>query len=407
MSVVHDEQERARVNGAATVVGRTPDFGAVTVPRLRAAGSMKWTKYPGTLAAFVAEMDFGVAEPVADAIDRVVRRGVLGYTPAWMEDALKNATSEMYARRYGWRPEPAAVFPVADVIRAYEFAITHLSPPGGKLVLLTPAYGPFFAVAGLTGRQVIEVPMLREGDEWLIDFPAVDAAFADGGGLLVLCNPHNPVGKVYTREEQAALAAIVERHGGTVFSDEVHAPFVFAGAQHVPYASMGGYAAEHCVTATSASKAFNIPGLKCAQLIAGGERQRAILDGLGVFVTHGASVTGVAANIAAYERGDEWLGSVMGYLDGNRQELLDAVGRALPAARIARPEATYFGWIDLGPAAPDGDVQRFLIDNAEVAISSGASFGVGCDGHIRFNFATRRQLIPQAVNAIAAALAHA
>ncbi|GAA4814849.1 MalY/PatB family protein [Tomitella cavernea] len=380
MSVVHDGQEHAQRNRAATVVGRTPDYGAVTVPQLRAAGSMKWTKYPGTLAAFVAEMDFGVAEPVADAIDEVVRRGVLGYTPAWMEDALKDATAEMYARRYGWRPDPAAVYPVADVIRAYEFAITHLRRPGGKIVLLTPAYGPFFAIAGVTGREVVEVPLLQEGREWLIDFPAVDAAFAGGGGLLVLCNPHNPVGKVYTREEQTALAEIVERHGGTVFSDEVHAPFTFDGAQHVPYASLGGYAAEHCVTSTSASKAFNIPGLKCAQMIAGGERQRAVLDELGIFVTHGAAVTGVAANIAAYERGDEWLASVVHYLDGNRQVMLDAVDRALPSARVASPEATYFGWIDLGPAAPEGDVQRFLIDNAEVAISNGATFGAGCAG---------------------------
>lgn len=407
MSVVHDEQERAHGNGAATVVGRTPGYGEVTVPRLRAAGSMKWTKYPGTLAAFVAEMDFGVAEPVADAIDQVVRRGVLGYTPAWMEDALKSATSEMYARRYGWRPDPAAVFPIADVIRAYEFAITHLSPPGGKIVLLTPAYGPFFAIAGVAGRDVIEVPMLQGGGEWRIDLPAVDAAFAGGGGLLVLCNPHNPVGKVYTREEQTALADIVERHGGMVFSDEVHAPFTFAGAQHVPYASLGGHAAEHSVTATSASKAFNIPGLKCAQLIAGGERQRTVLEDLGIYITHGASVTGVAANIAAYQSGDEWLASVMHYLEGNRQVLSDAVARALPSARLTRPEATYFGWIDLGPAAPAGDVQRFLIDNADVAISNGAAFGEGCAGHIRFNFATRRELIPQAVDAIAAALTRA
>ncbi|NMM83314.1 aminotransferase class I/II [Rhodococcus sp. SRB_17] len=383
---------------------QVPDFENITVEKLRAAGSMKWTKYPDTIAAFVAEMDYGVATPIAEAVTDLLTKGLLGYLPQWMEHDLQTATAHWCERRYGWNINPDNVFPVADVIQAYQFAIQHFSKPGSKVVLMTPAYGPFFLVPQLQHREVIEVPMLREQDNWAVDYDAIDAAFQAGGGILVLCNPHNPVGKVYTAQELAAIAEIVDRHGGSVFSDEIHAPIVFSGSRHIPYASVNDVAAAHCLTATSASKAFNLPGLKCAQIIATGENFKSRLESLGIVITHGASNMGVVANTAAYNSGEFWLDSVRDYLEGNRDILVDALTEHLPGARIISPDATYFGWIDVRSLNLPGNAQQFFLEQARVALSDGNTFGVTAQGHIRFNFAMQRQVIPEAISAMSAAL---
>ncbi|MDJ0105232.1 aminotransferase class I/II-fold pyridoxal phosphate-dependent enzyme [Rhodococcus erythropolis] len=389
---------------STSVVSDVPAYEDITVEDLRAAGSMKWTKYPDTLAAFVAEMDFGVATPVAEAVTELVTKGLLGYLPNWMESDLQSATADWCQRRFDWEFDPGSVFAVADVIRAYEFAIKHFSNPESKIVLMTPAYGPFFHIAQHHGREVVEVPMLREDNRWVIDYEGIDAAFENGGGLLVLCNPHNPVGKVYTETELSAVAEIIDRRGGTVFSDEIHAPIVYSGQRHIPYASVSDLAANHCLTATSASKAFNVPGLKCAQLIATGEHFRTRLEKLGMVLTHGASNAGVVANTAAYTQGDPWLDSVRTYLEGNRNLLIEALAEHLPNAHIIRPDATYFGWINLQESAPTEGAQHFFLEHARVAISDGPSFGLVGREHIRFNFALPRKVIPVAVEALGTAM---
>lgn len=392
----------ARTPGST--IGAVPAFDSITVEGLRSSGSMKWRKYPETIAAFVAEMDFGVAAPVAAAVEDLMHRGLLGYMPRWMEEELQVATAGFYERSYDWDIDPAHVFPTADVIRSYEFAIDLFTPPGGKIVLLTPAYGPFFQVAQLLRREVVEVPMLEHGDAWVVDLDALDAAFADGGALLVLCNPHNPLGKVYTHDEMVDIAEVVDRHGARVFADEIHSPLIFPGSVHVPYAAVSEASAEHTLSATSASKAFNLPGLKCAQLITSNARDKARLDELGMVITHGTSNPGAVANTAAYTHGGPWLDSVRDYLAGNREVLVEAVAEHLPGARMRRPDATYFGWIDVRELGLGDGAHEHFLTRAGVALSDGHAFGRAGHGHVRFNFAMPRDVIPRAVRAMADSL---
>lgn len=382
---------------------QTPDFEGISALHLREIGSMKWRKYPGTLAAFVAEMDFGVAAPIVESITDVTARGLFGYMPNWLEEELQHSTADWCARSFNWHIEPRSVFPVADVMRAFEFAIEHFSDPNSKIVLMTPAYGPFFQMAALHKREVLEVAMALDGDSWAVDFDALETAL-NKDDLLVLCNPHNPIGKTYTAAELAEIAQIVDRRQARVFSDEVHAPITYAGHNHMPYASIDDVAAGHALTATSASKAFNLPGLKCAQIIASNEADQATLEALGMAVTHGASNVGAAANTAAYARGGPWLASVVEYLAGNRKELVTEVNKLLPQVKMVLPESTYFGWLDCSALHLDPTAQQFFLERAKVALSDGHTFGAAGHGHVRFNFATSRDIVRQAVMEMSQAL---
>ncbi|WP_354002751.1 aminotransferase class I/II-fold pyridoxal phosphate-dependent enzyme [Microbacterium elymi] len=240
-------------------------FDATTEDRLREIGGMKWSLYPEATGMFVAEMDFGVAEPVRAAVQGAVDDALFGYPPPRIVDALSAACAAWQRDRYGWDVPAERVRPLADVLTGLTAAIELFTAPGSAIILPTPAYMPFLTVPATVGREVIEVPMLLEDGELVLDLNGIDRAFAAGGGMLILCNPHNPVGRVYRPDEMGAVAEIVERHGGRVFSDEIHAPLVYEGTRHTPYASVSPMTAAHTITAASASKAWNLPGLKCAQ----------------------------------------------------------------------------------------------------------------------------------------------
>ena len=218
-------------------------------------------------------------------------------------------------------------------------------------------------------------------------------------------NPHNPLGRVFTEEEQLAVADVVERAGVRVFADEIHAPLVYPGARHRPYASLSPATARHTVTATSASKAWNLPGLKAAQLILTNERDAEYWATAGFLAAHGASTPGVLANAAAYDGGGDWLDDVLAYLDGNRHRLADLLAERLPAIRYTPPEGTYLAWLDcraLGlPASPGA----FLLERAGVAVVDGPECGAPGEGHLRLNFGTPRPVLETIVDRMAAAVA--
>src|SRR5690606_25649532 len=210
----------------------------ITEADLRRAGSLKWTMFPETIGAFVAEMDFGLAPPIKHAVNAAMEQGLTGYLPTHLADPLAKATAERYSRARGWDVAPEHVHQLPDVIAAFEFAIEQFTQPGAAVIVPTPAYMPFLMVPQMHGRRVIEVPSIEVDGRWHIDHEAVTAAFADGGELFVLCNPHNPLGTVSTREELERVCETVSAAGGRVFSDEIHAPLVYAPATHIPYASI-------------------------------------------------------------------------------------------------------------------------------------------------------------------------
>lgn len=380
------------------------EFDAITIEQLRASGSVKWSMFPDAIGAFVAEMDFGTAPAIVQALHSAVDTGTFGYLPPAIADSMSAASAEWLASSTGWRVPADRVHPIADVIKGLEVAIEHYSKPGAPVILPTPAYMPFLSVPPTLGREVIEVPMIVDGGRYVMDLEGIDRAFTAGGGLLILCNPYNPVGRVFTRDELQAIAQIVDRHGGRVFSDEIHAPLVYAPGRHVPYASVSDTAAGHTVTATSASKAWNLPGLKCAQFIVSNDADAAVWERIGMMASHGASTLGVIANTAAFSSGMPWLEHVVGYLDDNRRRLGELLAEHIPGIRYRQPEGTYIGWLDCRELGIDGAPADFFRERAGVALTDGAACGEPGRGFVRMIFATPRPVLDRAVEQMAAAL---
>jgi len=362
-------------------------FDDITIEDLVEQASMKWTRNPGKLAAFVAEMDFGIDPVVAAAVHEEIDAARLGYLPPGIIRDMSRATSGFLEGRFGWKVPKSRIYPVADVLAAYEIFLERFTKPGSPVIVPTPAYMPFFTLTPLRGREIIQVPMIQgPNDRWDMDLDAIALAFKAGGHGLILVNPHNPLGRVYTEDELQALARVVDAHGGRVFADEIHAPITFDGQRHIPYASVSETTANHTLTAISASKAWNIPGLKCAQLIATNESDHQELQELGFLVTHGAATPGVVANTAAYDRGGPWLEDVLGYIEHNRTRLGELIAEHLPGVAYTPPQGTYIAWLDCrGLPAVNGEKSwaDFFSDNAQVALTDGALCGEAGVGHVR------------------------
>jgi cystathionine beta-lyase len=390
--------------------GRVPgnlrhSIDATTVATLRARGSFKWTAPgPGGFGAAVAEMDFGAAQPILDALARLSADAQFGYLPSYLAEELAAACADFMVRRYGWGPDPALIHPVPDVIKALEVAIAHFSRPGSPVILPTPAYMPFLIVPGLLGREIIQVRMRGEAGFFTFDFDAIEAAFRAGGHLLIFCSPYNPLGRVFTPSEMAQLTDLVDRHGGRVFADEIHAPLLYPGGRHIPYASTSDTAAAHTLTATSASKAWNLPGLKCAEVILTNEPDEQRWQEIGPFASHGASNAGVVANIAAFRDGEAWLDEVLVYLDDSRRLLAGLLARHLPQVRYRPPDGTYLAWLDCTAMDLPQSPGAMVTDLAHVTVVDGPAFGDGGAGSFRFNFATPQPILGEMVERIAAAL---
>jgi cysteine-S-conjugate beta-lyase len=350
-------------------------------------------------------MDFPPAGPVVAALHAAVAAGSFGYLAPQASRALAEATADRLRAAHGWEVDPAGVHPVADVLTAFTLAVEHFSPPGSPVVLPTPAYMPFLTVPGVLGRRVVEVPMLAGDDGWTLDLDAIGAALAPAGGLVVLVNPHNPTGRVHGRAELLALAEVVDRHGGRVLADEIHAGLVLPGATHVPYATVSPAAAAHSVTATSASKAWNLPGLTCAQLITTNAADAATWRRIAVVAEHGVGTLGVTAAVAAYRSGGPWLADVVGYLDGTRTLLGDLLATHLPGVRWTPPQGTYLAWLDCRALDLPTTPGAFLREHAGVALTDGALCGAAGDGWVRYTFATPRPLVRRAVRQMADAVA--
>jgi cystathionine beta-lyase len=380
-------------------------FDARTRQTLDRPESRKWSLHPGRLGAWVAEMDFGTAPEVTAALHRAIDEENLGYLSPTVAAQLGEATADWLAHDQGWRIDPERVHPVADVMAALGVAVEHYSTAGSPVIVPTPAYMPFLTYLPSIGHPVIEVPgVVREG-RWRHDLDAIDDAFAAGGGTLVLCNPHNPTGTVLDRAELHAIAEIVERHGGRVFADEIHAPIRYDDAVHVPYASISAAAAAHTITGTSASKAWNIPGMKAAQLITSNDTDEELYRRFGFAVVHGAATLGVVASTAAYRDGRAWLADTNAYLDGNRRLLAELLARDLPDAGYAPPEATYLAWIDATALGLEGSPATFFREHAGVVMTDGALCGRGSEGFVRMVLAMPRPLLEEAVRAMADAVA--
>jgi cystathionine beta-lyase len=315
------------------------------------------------------------------------------------------ACAEFEQRRFGWAVDPALIQPVPDVIKVLELAITHFSRPGSPVILPTPAYMPFLSVPGTLGRDIIQVPMRNRDGFFTLDLDRIDDAFRAGGHLLVFCNPYNPLGRVFTLAEMTELTDVVDRHGGRVFADEIHAPLVYPGGRHIPYASTSVTAASHTLTGASASKAWNLPGLKCGVAILSNNADRQRWEDMGTFAAHGASNPGVVATIAAFRDGEPWLAQALAYLDDSRRLLGDLLAEHLPQVRYRPPDGTYLAWLDCTQLTLPDSPGVLVTDRAQVTVVDGQAFGAGGAGSFRFNFATPQAVLTAMIERIAAVLA--
>ncbi len=379
--------------------GVTPDFDALTLEQLKRRQSVKWRTYePDVLPAWVAELDVPLAEPVRAALLRAVEDGDTGYaTPG----ALAPSFGGFAARRWGWEVDPARCWPVADVMVGVGEALTRLTPPGAGVVLCPPVYHPFSTVLPERGRVAVEVPLLRGA----LDLAGIDRALAAGARAVLLCNPHNPTGRVWDPEELDALDEVVRRHDALVISDEIHGPLVLPGATFTPWLARGD---RRGVAVVSASKAFNLAGLKAALLVAGDGPVQDRLAGLPEEVAFRAGHLGVLTGCAAYDEGDVWLDGLLQHLDRNRTRLGALLAEHLPQVRWEPPQASFLAWLDcraLPLGAPGRSPAAAFLERGRVALVDGAEYGAreGA-GYARLNFGTPAEVLTEAVRRMAAAV---
>jgi cysteine-S-conjugate beta-lyase len=378
-----------------------PDFD-LTDDELRATASVKWTwAEPDVLPAWVAEMDVRPCPPVADALADALRRGVLGYPAPDAYYRLGEATAGFLQRRFGQLVDPALIRSCGDVMAGVRLALETLCAPG-PVVVPSPAYPPFLDVVGLTGRELVTVPATSDGaGRPGLDVERIGAALAAGARTILLAQPHNPLGRAYRVGELEALRDVALRYGARVISDEIHAPLVLPGAVHVPYASLAG-TAEHVTTVLAASKAWNTPGLKCAQLIAGTRRDAAALDAAPHVANHGTSPLGLVATVAAYTEGEPWLDALLEHLAAQRDLFGELLATHLPQVSWTPNQATYLAWVD-ARATGSADPATAALNRGRVLVNRGTTFGPGFGGYVRVNLATSAERLHRIVERLATA----
>lgn len=376
-----------------------PTLTELPLERLRLRRSAKWARYPAdVLPAWVAEMDFPLAEPVRVALAEAIELDDTGY--GWPEGlGLAEAFAEFAARRLGWEVDPARVSPANDVVGALTAVLRQLVGPGDRVAVNSPVYHPFFSIVEEVGCELVEAP-LREGE---LDPEAVEAAFAAGARALILCSPHNPTGGVPSRAQLEAVADAAARHDAWVLADEIHAPLTLPGAEHVPFLSISEEAREHGIAFSSASKAFNLAGLHCAQIVAASERAAMVLAALPFGATHCGQL-GAIGSVVAFREGDEWLDAVLAVLDHNRELLGELLADRLPEIGYRPPAASYLAWLDLRALDLGEDPSEALLERGRVALNPGPAFGPPGAGHARLNVGTSPALVENAVDRIARAV---
>ncbi|GFO53835.1 aspartate aminotransferase [Geomonas sp. Red276] len=362
-------------------------------------GSEKWDKYLGRdiIPLWVADMDFRSPPAVIDALHKRVEHGIFGYT--YPEASLVGAVRGALKRDYDWEIEEEWIVWLPGLVCGLNVLCRAVGEPGDEVVTLIPVYPPFMSAPVLTERGVIKVPLVLEEGRWVTDFEALEQAITPATKLLLLCNPHNPVGRAWSREELLRFAAVAERHGLVIGSDDIHSELILDDVRHLPIASLSPEISDRTITLLAPSKTYNVPGLGCSfAVISNPQLRRQFRQAMGRLVPH-VNTLGYTAAEAAYRDGAEWRAALLDYLRGNR-DLVEAEVAAMPGLKITHVEATYLAWIDardLGVENPG----RFF-EEAGVGLSDGADFGA--PGFVRLNFGCSRKLLTDALTRMRKAL---
>ncbi len=373
----------------------------------RNTDSVKWNKYENdVIPLWVADTDFAAPEPVVAVLRERVEHGVFGYGQEPAE--LRAVVQERMRRRYGWQVAPEDLLYLPGVVVGFNLVSRAVGKPGDGVLIQTPAYPPFFLVGKNNDRIVQEAPLIRVSNRYEIDFDAFEAAITPSTRVFLLCNPHNPVGRVFTRTELERLAEICLRHDLVICSDEIHEDFVFEGYTHVPIASLAPEVAARTVTLISPSKSYNIAGFHFAIAVASDPALRGLLQRTAAGLVPGRpGVMDFVAGLAAYQHGDSWLDEMIRYLQSNREYLTAYVRGQLPEISMPNVEGTYLAWLDCRQAGIEGSPYEFFLKNARVALQDGALFGAGGEGFARLNFGCPRSTLEEALERMKQALSAA
>jgi cystathionine beta-lyase len=378
-------------------------LGTCSLTELRRRKSHKWRAYPpDVLPAFVAEMDFGLAEPIRAAVTAALDLGDTGYAHT---GELGTAFAQFASGCWGWAPDPARVFPIPDVMTGIAEVVEALVPRSGGIVINPPVYPPYLFRFGFAGRRVINAPLAREADgRYALDPDAIEEALSQpGAAVYLLCSPHNPTGNVWTRADLEMVAEACQRHGTVLLIDEIHAPLVLSGANFVPFLSLDQEITRSPSTFvfTSASKAWNIPGLMCGLAVAGSGQGVQLLEQRWEALLAGH--LGVLASVAAFTDGLPWLDAVRGQLEENRALLTQLLAERLPAVGYAEPEASFLAWLDCRDLGLGDDPAAVFLDKGRVALGHGPDFGAEGHGFARLNMGTSPELLEEVVRRMASA----
>ena len=374
---------------------------ALPLSELRQRRSVKWRAYPeDVLPMFVAETDYPLAPAITATLHRAIDLGDTGYTPS--DPGIRAAFTGFASRRYGWDVDAAGLRTTADVSMGIVEILRRTVAPGEGVIVTPPVYPPFYDLVAEAGATVCRVPLRHTSQGWTLDLDGIETAFTEGARAILLCNPHNPTGTVHSRASLARLAEIAAAHGAVVVSDEIHAPLVAAGVEYTPFLAASEVAAEVGFAVTSASKAFNLAGLKCAIMVTAGESAASIVRGMPDEVEWRTGLFGALASVAAFSAdSDEWLDRMIAAIDVNRRLLADLLAQHLPAARYRVPDAGYLAWVDLTDLGWGDNPSARILREARVALHSGPAFGAQGAGHVRVNLGCAPEVLREAVERIA------
>ena len=377
------------------------DFDAIV--ERRSTDSVKWGLYAGdVIPLWVADMDFVSADPILNALHARTEHAVFGYSrPSFL---LKELVQDRLKALYHWKISLSDILFLPGIVTGLNIAIQAYASGGEGILVQPPVYFHFLRDPVLHGRILQDPPLVRNGDTYEIDFDLFENAITGKTKIFILCNPHNPVGRVFTKQELEQIAGICLRHKLIICSDEIHCDLVYAPNQHIPIASLSPEVEASTVTLMSPSKTFNIAGLGCGYAVIKNPRLRKYWNKTSYGIVPAVNIMGHTAAVAALRGGREWLDQVLAYLRSNRDHLTDFIRDRLPGIRICSIEATYLAWLDCTESGIEGNPAEFFLKKARVATSDGADFGENYGKYVRLNFACPRKVLDEALMRLAAAL---
>ena len=357
---------------------------------------------------WVADMDFPVAQPIVDALRKRAEHPYYGYTQPG--PGINEAIVERMQRKFNWKIKPEWIVFTPGVVPALNIAIRSLTHPGDEVIIQEPVYYPFFPAVTASGCQIVNNGLKRINDRYEMDFEDLESKFLPRIGMvptsrrikaMVLCNPHNPVGRLWNREELTRMGAIAIRHGVTVISDEIHCEILFKGYRHTPFASISEEFEQNCIVCMAPSKTFNLAGLEASSIIIPNKNLRHNFAGTRAGILPGPNLFGYTALEAAYRYGDEWLDQVLDYLQGNLEYLLEYFAKKIPKVKVIPPQGTYLIWLDFTALGMDDlALRQWMREKARVGLDDGFLFGKGGSGFQRMNIACPRYILTEALTRI-------